>query len=125
MNRSDFDRYIAESYSIDREYTFGDTSTAVYRHPSSRKWFAIVMNIPKRCLGLGGEERIDVVNLKCDPNIIPDLVREEGIYPAYHMNKTHWISVLLDSTKDADTLRWLLDISYKLTDSKRKKDENN
>ena len=120
MNRENFDRYISESYGIDGEYTFGDTSTAVYRHPSNRKWFAIVMNIPKRRLGIGGEEHIDIVNLKCDPNIVPDLVREEGIFPAYHMNKTHWISVLLDGSKDADTLKWLLDISYRLTDFKRK-----
>lgn len=119
MNRSDFDRYIRESYGIDGEYTFGETTTVVYRHPSNRKWFAIAMNIPKRCLGVFGEEHTDVVNLKCDPNIIPDLIREQGIFPAYHMNKTHWISVLLDGSNDADTLKWLLDISFKLTDKRK------
>lgn len=120
MKRSDFDRYIIESYGIEGEYTFGETTTKVYRHASNRKWFAIVMNIPKRCLGIGGEEHIDVVNLKCDPVIIPDLVKEDGIFPAYHMNKIHWISVLLDGTKDSETVKWLLDISFKLTDKRKK-----
>ena len=119
MNRSEFDRYILEAYGIDREYTFGDISTAVYRHPSNRKWFAIAMNISKRCIGIGAEEHIDVVNLKSDPNIIPDLVREDGIYPAYHMNKKHWITVLLDGSVDEKTVKWLLDISFRLTDKRK------
>ena len=121
MNRTAFDRYIAESFGIEAQYPFGDTKTAVYRHPSNRKWFAIVMDIPKRYLGIGGEERIDVVNLKCDPTIIPDLIAEGLVYPAYHMNKTHWISVPLDGSREENTLKWLLDISYRLTDVKRKK----
>ncbi|MBQ4562633.1 MAG: MmcQ/YjbR family DNA-binding protein [Clostridia bacterium] len=120
MNRKEFDRYIRESYGIDREYTFGGTDTAVYRHPSNRKWFAIVMYIPKRYLGIGGEEHTDVVNLKCDPTIIPDLIAEGFVYPAYHMNKTHWISVPLDGSRDGNTVKWLLDISYKLTDKRKK-----
>ena len=32
-------------------------------------------------------EPMDVVNLKCEPDLIPILIRESGIYPAYHMNK--------------------------------------
>ena len=121
MKRSDFDIYISESYGIDADYPFDDTKTAVYRHPSSKKWFAIAMDIPKRYLGIPGEEHIDVVNLKCDPMIIPDIIAEGIVYPAYHMNKTHWISLPLDGLRDDATVMWLLDISYKLTDKRKKK----
>ncbi len=91
----------------------------VYRHPSNKKWFAVAMNIHKKLLGIVGEGYIDVVNLKCDPMIIPDLIAEGIVYPAYHMNKTYWITLPLDGTKDENTVKWLLNISYDLTRKKQ------
>ena len=42
---------------------------------------------------------VDVFNLKVDDMFFRDvIIREEGIMPAYHMNKMHWITVLLDGT---------------------------
>ena len=44
------------------------------------------------------DEIVEVMNLKADPDLIPRLVQADGICPAWHMNKKHWISVLLDDT---------------------------
>ncbi|MBR4881864.1 MAG: MmcQ/YjbR family DNA-binding protein [Clostridia bacterium] len=121
MKRSNFDRYIAESYGIEGDHPWGDTSHTVYRHPATKKWFAVAMNIPKRLLGIGGEEHIDAVNLKCDPMIIPDLISEGTVHPAYHMNKTYWVTLPLDGSRDENTVKWLLEISFKLTDKRKKK----
>ena len=41
-----------------------------------------------------------------------------GVFPAYHMNKQHWISVVLNDSVDDDTVEMLLDMSYKLTGRK-------
>ena len=60
------------------------------------------MNIPKEKLGISSSEIIDIVNLKSDPILIGNLRNEKGIYPAYHMNKTYWISVALDGTVEDD-----------------------
>lgn len=38
-------------------------------------------------------EPMEIVNLKCEPDLIPNLIRESGIYHVYHMNKQHWISL--------------------------------
>ena len=79
------------------------------------------MNISERKIGRDGDGKIDVVNLKCAPEVIESLVGiEAGLYPAYHMNKTHWLSVAL-SECDANTVSWLLKISYDLTKSKIKR----
>ena len=48
-------------------------------------------------------------------------LQEKGIFPAYHMSKTCWISVLLDGTVSEETLSFLIDISFELTDKKCKK----
>ena len=61
----------------------------------------------------GGE--ISVVNLKCDNWLIGSLRLEPGIFPGWHMNKAHWITVALDGTVEDEKIRFLLDMSYELT----------
>lgn len=45
----------------------------------------------------GGEGTVDVLNLKCEPLMTAPCSHEPGVLPAYHMNKEHWITILLDS----------------------------
>lgn len=78
------------------------------------------MDVPKAKLGLSGEGSIDVVNLKCDPDLIQILRQQEGFFPAYHMNKIHWISVALDCVND-DIIANLLAQSYALTEARPRK----
>lgn len=47
--------YIEETYGTAGEYLFAkDPATCVFRHQSNRKWFAVIMEIPKEKLGLSG-----------------------------------------------------------------------
>ena len=119
MNRQEFESYVKEEYGELPEYLFGDSpDCAVYRHHGNRKWFCIIMSVSRRRLGINSDELTDIVNLKCSQEIISDIVRENGIFPAYHMNKNHWISVLLDGSVDGGTVRWLTKMSFELTDKK-------
>lgn len=122
MNREELIKYIAEIYSTDAEYPWASAPRyAVFRHQSNRKWFAVIMDLPKEKLELRDEGIIDVLNLKCDPILIGNLRNEKGFYPAYHMNKNYWITVALDGSVDADKIKFLLDLSFDLTDVKHKK----
>lgn len=62
----------------------------------------------------------DVLNVKCDPVLIGSLRMQEGFYPAYHMNKETWISVLLDQPERDETIKNLLALSYEITKSKER-----
>ncbi|MBO7217417.1 MAG: MmcQ/YjbR family DNA-binding protein [Clostridia bacterium] len=125
MNREEFTNFIKDCFATEPEYPFADDlNTAVFRHSDNRKWFAIVMNIPREKLGLYGNTKIDVVNLKCDPLLTASLYNDGGIFPAYHMNKEKWISVLLDGSVDEEKLKWLLGLSFELTSKKIKKRAN-
>lgn len=122
MTREEFESYTKDHYGILPDSPFeDDLDTMVYRHTDNKKWFALVMRIPKKRLKLEGEEYIDVVNLKCAQEIIDDLWRENGIFPAYHMNKKHWLTLALDGSCADETVRWVLQISYDLTKTKIKK----
>ena len=119
MDRAVLDKYITDTYGAVAEYMWEKYPTfAVYRHRNNKKWFAVIMKIPKRRLGIDGEGEIDIVNLKCADEIIFSMQQEDGIYPAYHMNKSHWLSVSLDGSVPDDTVAWLLGISYDLTKRK-------
>lgn len=94
LNREQFIQYISDEYGVDEEYLFAKHPLfCVFRHSNNRKWFAVVMDVPKNKLGLEGADALDVVNLKCDPILIGSLRKELGIFPAYHMSKANWVSV--------------------------------
>ena len=118
MTREEFEALVFDTYGVRADYPFEeDFVTGVFRHKNG-KWFALAMNIEERKIGRDGDERIDVVNLKCAPEVIESVAGiEPGIYKAYHMNKTHWLTASLSECDD-DTISWLLGISYDLTGSK-------
>lgn len=120
MTREEFEALVLDTYGIRADYPFEeDFETGVFRHASG-KWFALAMKISERKLGHLGDKTVDVVNLKCAPEVVESIAGiEVGIYRAYHMNKTHWLTVNLSECDD-DTISWLLGISYDLTRSKIK-----
>ena len=126
MNREELEAYIQNHYATLPDYPWADTPrTAVFRHASNRKWFALMMEVPRGRLGLPGAEPLDIVNFKCDPILISSLRGETGIFPAYHMNKASWITAALDGSVPAETIELLLDVSYELTKPKiRRKTAN-
>lgn len=93
----------------------------VLRHPVSRKWYAIIMDIPKSKLGLVGEEPVDVLDIKCDPIMVGSLLSGKGFLPAYHMNKNTWVTALLDESLPDEAILPLLDLSYDSVAPKRRK----
>ena len=90
----------------------------MFRHANNRKWFALMMEVPRGRLGLPGAEPLDIVNFKCDPILIASLRGETGIFPAYHMNKASWIAAALDGSVPVEMIELLLDVSYELTKPK-------
>lgn len=98
-----------------------DNDYAVFRNAQTKKWYALIMNIDMSKVDKTKSGPIDVVNLKINEEKIPELVKKEGYYPAYHMNKKNWITVLLNDTLDDETVLALVDESYGFSDKNKKK----
>lgn len=114
--------YAANTYGVEPDYPFSTAPTyAVLRHLSNRKWFALIGDVRRDRLGLSGEGKVDIINVKCDPILSGSLLMQEGYYPAYHMNHESWITILLDGTVSLEEIYQLLDLSYELTMVKPKK----
>ena len=79
------------------------------------------MDITRDKLGLDGTDVIDVINLKCDPILSGSLRKMKGYFPAYHMHRENWITILLDGTVPTKDIIPLIDLSFELTDKKPRK----
>ena len=116
MNREELAAYLADTYSITGEHLFAQyPNFQVFRHTQHQKWFAVLMDIPRKNLGLTGDGEISVVNLKCDTRLIGSFRMEPGIFPGWHMNKAYWLTVALDGTVEDEKVKFLVDMSYVLT----------
>ena len=118
--REEIEKYINENYDVIQENPWKEFPFfTTFKHKTNKKWFALIMNIPYEKLKIEKEGTVDVINLKHFPEMIGTLRKEEGIFEAYHMNKEHWITVLLDRTVPKQKIYDLIDISYDLTIKKR------
>ena len=120
MTKQEFLDYCLNTYGTSPDYPFDeDFETAVFRHSDNRKWFALPMQVSRLKFGIDSDEVIDVVNLKLPTEMFGSFGAADGVYPAYHMNKLHWISVLLPDAPN-DVVQFLLNASFEATKSKIK-----
>ena len=121
MTTQEFLEHCLTTYGTTPDYPFDeDFETAVLRHADNKKWYAIAMRVSRRKFGFDGDETIDVVNLKLPTEMFGSFGAADGVYPAYHMNKLHWISVLLPDAPD-DVVQFLANVSFEATKSHKKK----
>ncbi len=118
--------YIDETYSAQPEHLWRRyPDYVVFRHADNSKWFGLIMDVDRKKLGLEGEGRVDILNLKMsDPMFVDILVQSPGILRGYHIQRGSWISVLLDGTVPFDEVTNLLEMSFLNTASKKKKQES-
>lgn len=122
LQRERITQYIQDTYGTEAEYLWADSpGNAIFRHPVSKKWFAAMMRVLPEKLGLTGAKALDVMDIKCSTIMIGSLLSTKGFLPAYHMNKNHWISIILDGSVPDKEIMPLLELSYDSTAPKRRK----
>ena len=116
MSREELFQYIKQKYNTIPEYMWARTPNyGVFRQHSNHKWYGIIMDVPKRYLGINEEGIVDILNVKCDPDLIGSLLLQDGYLPAYHMNKKNWVSIIL-KIAEKQAIKQLIDLSYELTE---------
>lgn len=92
------------------DYPFRDVNWTVMRHKSNNKVFAWIF------------ERHDHIwiNVKCDPDLVY-FWRDayQSVVPAYHLNKEHWNSIILDGGVPNDEIEVMIEDSYNLTNRRK------
>ena len=116
MDKQEIINYAQQHFGTEPEYLWAKYPTyCVLRHLNNHKWYAALMDVPKNKLGLSGNENVDILVAKCGPILLGSLLLNKGFLPAYHMNKSNWVTVLLDGSVPDDEIFNLLSVSYDLT----------
>lgn len=103
---------------IDHPFSGKDSSShGVYRH-SDKSWFALIMRLKQDQLKTEHPD-CEAVNLKIPEDKIEEVLSLPSVYPAYHMSKKSWVTVVFnDGLSDKDIMN-LIDISYQATNKNK------
>lgn len=115
-------KWALDTYGAQPQYLWARyPDYAVLRHESNKKWYAIIMTVKKSSLGLDSEQEVDIIDVKCNTLQIDFLAQQQGFFHGYHMNKNHWLTILLDGSVPIETVCGLIEQSYEMTVPKLKK----
>lgn len=118
--RDDILKYAAKMYKRQPEYLWArDPNYAVLRRSDNRKWYGIIMDVPRVRLGMDGDGIVDILNVKCAPGLYSLLDKRDGILRGYHMGGT-WVSILLDGSIELSQIYAMLRNSYDLVGSQQR-----
>ena len=107
--------YIKNRYGDELEFLWEKSpKNAVVRRKSTKKWYAAILTISKRKIGLNSYELVEIINLHNSQEEIEKLIDYKKYFPAYHMNKKHWCTICLDGTVELKEIYKLIDVSYEL-----------
>ena len=112
MKREEIYEYVKKQYGTVPEYLWKESpESAVLRHQNG-KWYAVIMQVEKSRLGLEGDTKVDIIDVKCDPDMVGLLTQTYGFLPGYHMNKKYWNSIYPGRDLSDVRIKELIRISY-------------
>lgn len=112
-------QFLWKKYQDKPEFLWEDLpGCCIFRNKKTNKWYGIIMNVDYSKLSKNRSGIVEIINVKVKGEDVPSLLQKEGIYPAYHMNKKYWISIVLDDTIKDKEVYELLDESYYLVEKR-------
>ena len=112
MKREEIFEYVNKQYGSIPEYLWRSSpESAILRHKNG-KWYAAIMRVEKFKLGLKEDGMVEIINVKCEPDMVGLLTQTYGFLPGYHMNKKYWISVYFNQDVPDEKIKELVRKSY-------------
>ena len=87
----------------------------VSANKNNQKWYGILMKVSKRKLGMESDEISEIIDVRVHQESIAGLIDDQKIFAGYHMNKKHWITILLDGSIEIEKILAFVDDSYRLS----------
>lgn len=107
--------YVREEYRDELQFLWRRfPNNAIYRRKDNRKWYAALLVVDRRKLGLDQDGTVEIIDLRGDPDEIGALIDGRKYFPGYHMNKKHWFTLRLDGSVPMAEVLSRLDESYRL-----------
>ncbi len=108
-------KYAKEKYGDNVEYLWEKfPDNAVCRRKDNKKWYFAILTVGKDKLGFESKEKVEVIDLRAPTEEIEKLVDNKKYFAGYHMNKKHWLTIILDGSVLIDEIYERIDKSYNL-----------
>lgn len=106
-------QYIKEKYHDDLEYLWPKfPENAIVRRKDNQKWYAALLTVEKNKIGLNGKQKIEIIDLRINPEELKKIVDGKKYFLGYHMNKKHWMTLCLDGSVELQEIFNRIDDSY-------------
>lgn len=109
--------WIHDTFQEEEEYPWSEYDYAVIRRKDNQKWYALFMFLPVAKVGIEEDRREVILNIAHDGADVDHKV----FYPAYHMNKKSWVSMVLDGSVPTEDVKAYLLQSRELAAKGKKK----
>lgn len=108
-------QYVRDTYHDELEFLWPRFPTnAILRRKDTKKWYAALIVLSKRKLGVASDDVIDIIDLRIAPEDIDSVIDNKIFFAGYHMNKKHWYTICLDGSLAIEEIYQRIDTSYKL-----------
>ena len=105
--------YVREKYGDELEFLWEKfPKNAIWRRRDTKKWYAVLIEISERKLGLNSDNVVEIIDLR--GRELENLIDGKKYFAGYHMNKKSWYTIRLDGSVDFDEICKRLDESYNL-----------
>ena len=112
-------KYVRDKYGDELEFLWEKfDDNAIWRRKDNKKWYGALLTVVKNKIGLEGEERIEIIDLRIDPQEVESIIDSKRYFSAYHMNKKSWITICLDGSLELEEIFKRIDESYVLAKKK-------
>lgn len=112
-------KYISEKYNDELEFLWEKfPDNAIVRRKDNKKWYVLFCTVSRRKIGFDSDEKVEITDIRLTPERIEKEVDSKKILPGYHMNKKHWITIVLDGSVEFDEICRRIDESYELAKKK-------
>lgn len=111
--------FVREEFGDELEFLWQNASdNAIWRRADNKKWYAVLLTISRRKLGLDSDENAEIIDLRVRPDELEALIDNVKYYHGWHMNKKHWCTIILDGSVAYDEICQRIKESYSLAEKK-------
>lgn len=107
--------FVREEYGDELEFLWEKfLDNAIFRRKDTNKWYAAILTVTSDKLGLNGKDKIEIIDLRINPEELKELVDNKKYFAGYHMNKKHWLTIILNGSVPIEEIFERIKVSYTL-----------
>lgn len=107
--------YVRKKYGDEPEFLWTKSpNNAVLRRKDSRKWYAAILTVSGRKIGLNTDKIVEIIDLRMKADDRDNILSREHYYPGWHMNKKSWYTIVFDDCVADEEIKLRITESYEL-----------